>query len=113
MAAAKKENRCWPGYEPVKGKEPHSEGSCRPKPAIRSNKQEKEFKAKRDQQLDRWQEKHPGSPRKSAQHLHAPGSKKTATKKATKKTTARSKSGTIAEKRSAKKRSPSKRRAAR
>lgn len=27
----KKKGRCWEGYEPVPGKEPYSEGSCRPK----------------------------------------------------------------------------------
>jgi len=25
------ENRCWKGYEPVPGKEPYSDGSCRKK----------------------------------------------------------------------------------
>lgn len=29
MAHGKEENRCWKGYEPVPGKEPYSDGSCR------------------------------------------------------------------------------------
>jgi hypothetical protein len=35
MANTKKtaaKNPCWPGYEPVPGKKPHSKGSCKPKP---------------------------------------------------------------------------------
>lgn len=34
MAATKntkKQDRCWPKYEPVEGKKPYSKGSCRPK----------------------------------------------------------------------------------
>ncbi len=31
--ATKKQDRCWPGYEPVPGKPQHSEGSCRKKAA--------------------------------------------------------------------------------
>ncbi len=33
---AKKENRCWPGYEPVPGKEPYSKGSCQPQAGKKS-----------------------------------------------------------------------------
>lgn len=29
-------SRCWPGYEPVPGKRPHEQGSCRKKPASRN-----------------------------------------------------------------------------
>lgn len=29
MAHGKQENRCWKGYEPVPGKKPYSDGSCR------------------------------------------------------------------------------------
>lgn len=36
--AAKKENRCWPGYEPVKGKAPHEQGSCKPKAGTKKAK---------------------------------------------------------------------------
>jgi hypothetical protein len=52
---------------------------------------EKSFRAKRKKQLDSWKAEHPGSPKKAAQHLHAPGqktktaAKKTAFKKPTKK----------------------------
>ena len=28
---AKKTSRCWAGYEPVPGKKPHAQGSCRKK----------------------------------------------------------------------------------
>lgn len=68
----KDENRCWPGYEPVKGKSQNEQGSCRPKPASKLTKNEKEFRAKRESQLDRWEKAHPGSPRKAAQHLEKP-----------------------------------------
>ncbi len=72
MAAKKKEDRCWPGYEPVPGKPEHSEGSCRKKAASKTKSDEKKFVAARKEQLDAWQKAHPGSPRKAAQHLKAP-----------------------------------------
>jgi hypothetical protein len=56
---------------------------------------EKGFRANRKKQVDSWKAEHPGSPKKAAQHLHAPGqkskaaAKKTATKKATKKAAAK------------------------
>ncbi|WP_437970429.1 hypothetical protein WMF04_14555 [Sorangium sp. So ce260] len=31
-----KDSRCWPGYEPVPGKRPDEQGSCRKKPASRN-----------------------------------------------------------------------------
>lgn len=31
--AAKKDSRCWPGYEPVPGKAEHEQGSCKKKTA--------------------------------------------------------------------------------
>lgn len=40
--ALEKHSRCWEGYEPVPGKEPYSEDSCRPKG---EKKQQKEKKA--------------------------------------------------------------------
>jgi hypothetical protein len=52
---------------------------------------EKSFRAKRKKQLDSWKAEHPGSPKKAAQHLHAPGektksaAKKSGSKKSTKK----------------------------
>jgi len=67
--------RCWPGYEPVKGKKPHSQGSCRKKAASKTTSAEKSFRAKRKKQLDRWEAKHPHTRRSAAQHLHEPGSK--------------------------------------
>lgn len=67
-----KKNRCWPGYEPVPGKAEHSQGSCRPKPESKLTTAEKNFRKKRKAQLDRWKKAHPKSPKKSAQHLHAP-----------------------------------------
>lgn len=30
-AVAKKQTRCWDGYEPVPGKKPFAKGSCKPK----------------------------------------------------------------------------------
>jgi hypothetical protein len=91
MAGTKKENRCWPGYEPVKGKKPNSQGSCKPKAESKLKPAEKGFRAKRKKQLDDWQKEHKGSRRQSAQHLHAPETKATTTKKrsAAKKTAAK------------------------
>jgi hypothetical protein len=68
----KKESRCWPGYEPVKGKKQHEQGSCRPKAESKLSAGEKEFREKRKQQLAGWKKKHPGSPKKAAQHLRKP-----------------------------------------
>ena len=73
---AKKESRCWPGYEPVKGKQEHEQGSCRPKAAAKLTAAEKEFRGKRERQLSEWKKKHPSSPKKAAQHLRKPASKK-------------------------------------
>ena len=73
---AKDENRCWPGYEPVKGKGAHEQGSCRPKAESKLTSSEKQFRAKRKSQIDRWEDKHPGTPRKAAQHLSKPAAKK-------------------------------------
>ena len=78
---AKKENRCWPGYEPVKGKKQHEQGSCRPKAGSKLSSSEKEFRGKRKKQLDHWKAEHPASPRKAAQHLHKPAARKTRKKK--------------------------------
>jgi hypothetical protein len=78
--AADKQNRCWPGYEPVKGKEPHSQGSCRPKAESKLTGSEKDFRAKRKGQLQKWQADHPGSRKSAAQHLRAPGTKKKSSK---------------------------------
>ncbi len=85
--AEKKEDRCWPGYEPVAGKKPNSQGSCRPKADSKSSPSEKEFKAKRKRQLDKWQEKG-GGKRQAAQHLSGPGNEPTSRKGAAKKKTA-------------------------
>jgi len=86
-------NRCWPGYEPVKGKKPHEQGSCRPKPKSELSTSEEKFRDKRKKQLDKWQAEHPHTRRSAAQHLHAPDEKpkgkksaKKPTKKAVKKT---------------------------
>lgn len=72
----KDEKRCWPGYEPVKGKKKNEQGSCRPKAESKSTASEKEFRAKRKRQLDRWEASHPGTRRSAAQHLAKPGAKK-------------------------------------
>lgn len=78
----KDQNRCWPGYEPVPGKSPHSQGSCKPKAESKSTPSDKEFRAKRRKQLDRHEAQHPGERSQSRQHLGAPSpAKKTAAKK--------------------------------
>lgn len=68
-------NRCWPGYEPVKGKQPNSQGSCRPEAESKLTPSEKKFRTKRRRQLDQWQAEHPHTRKSAAQHLHAPGTK--------------------------------------
>ena len=70
--AAKKEKRCWPGYEAVPGKKQHEQGSCRKKAASKLTPSEKQFRGKREKQLETWKAKHPKSPRKAAQHLAKP-----------------------------------------
>ncbi|MFN7998632.1 MAG: hypothetical protein U0Q18_33725 [Bryobacteraceae bacterium] len=72
---AQNENRCWPGYAPVKGKKQHEKGSCRPKAESKLTVSEKEFREQRERQLAEWKKDHPGSPRKAAQHLRKPGTK--------------------------------------
>ena len=84
---ANNENRCWPGYEPVKGKEKNEQGSCRKKADSKLTASEQKFRAKREKQLDEWKKEHPKSPRKAAQGLGAP--KKATKKRAAKKTAAR------------------------
>jgi hypothetical protein len=71
----KDDNRCWPGYEPVKGKKKNEQGSCRPKAESKLSAGEKEFRSKRKRQIADWKRDHPGSPKKAAQHLHKPGTK--------------------------------------
>jgi len=66
-------NRCWPGYEPVKGKKQNEQGSCKPKAKNKLSNSEKTFRKKRKTQIDRWAKKHPANPKKAAQHLHRPG----------------------------------------
>jgi hypothetical protein len=86
----KKSNRCWPGYEPVPGKAPYSQGSCRPKAESKTSGSEKTFRAKRSKQLNKWEAEHPGSRRQAAQHLSAPKNTKA---KAKKKTTTKKSAG--------------------
>ena len=88
---AEKENRCWPGYEPVKGKAAHTQGSCRPKAESKTTPAQKKVRANRRKQLDRSEAEHKDSKASAAQHLKAPGPKKekTKAKKATKKTAAK------------------------
>lgn len=49
--ATKSSERCWPGYEPVKGKKPHEQGSCRKKEESKMTPSEKEFVRKRQEQI--------------------------------------------------------------
>ena len=72
----KTSNRCWPGYEPVKGKKKNEQGSCRKKAASKSTKAEKEFQGERKKQIDNWQKSHPGKRRSAAQGLSKPGARK-------------------------------------
>ena len=78
-----KKTACWPGYERVPGKPQGAKGSCRKKAASKSTASDKAFQRKREEQLDAWQKKHPGSPRSAAQHLGAPGKTKSTAKKKT------------------------------
>jgi hypothetical protein len=66
-------NRCWPGYQPVEGKRPNSQGSCRPKPESKLTDSEKEFRAQRKRQLKKQADQ--AGHHKAAQHLHAPRAK--------------------------------------
>jgi hypothetical protein len=76
MPTAKKKTRCWPGYEAVKGKKPHEEGSCRPKSESKLTAGEKTFRKKRRKQLDDWQANHPHTRKSAAQHLGPPKGEK-------------------------------------
>lgn len=109
--SAEEQNRCWPGYEPVKGKKPNSQGSCRPKADSKSTPSEKEFKAKRKRQLDDWQAKHPGKRRQAAQHLSGPDNEPSSQKGAAKKKAAAKKAP--AKKKAAAKRKPATKRSPR
>jgi hypothetical protein len=46
-----KTSRCWPGYEPVKGKSEHDEGSCRKLPASRNGGVEPKRETAREKQI--------------------------------------------------------------
>jgi len=81
VAKTKDENRCWPGYEPVKGKKQHEQGSCRPTAESKLTASEKQFRDKRAKQLEDWKKEHPGSSTKAAQHLSKPATKKKAASK--------------------------------
>jgi hypothetical protein len=72
---AERRDQCWPGYEPVKGKRQHEQGSCRPKAESKLTPPEKDVRRKRRRQLDKWQAEHPHARKSAAQHLHAPDEK--------------------------------------
>jgi hypothetical protein len=72
-----KKQRCWPGYEPVKGKKEDEQGSCRPKAESKLTSEEKAFRNRRRKQLDEWQSSHPNARRGASQHLHKPSGTKT------------------------------------
>lgn len=76
MVPKKTKNRCWPGYEPVKGKRPNNQGSCRPEAESKLTPSEKKFRTKRRRQLSEWQAEHPHTRKSAAQHLHAPGTQR-------------------------------------
>lgn len=102
------QNRCWPGYEPVPGKKPNSQGSCRPKAESKSTPSEKQFKAKRKRQLDKWQKEHPGSPRKAAQHISGPNGESSSPPKAAKKSPKKAAAKKTAVKKTTGKKAPAK-----
>jgi hypothetical protein len=89
---AENKQHCWPGYEPVPGKKPGTQGSCRPKAKSKTGPKGKSVQRKRRRQLDAWQEAHPGTRKSAAQHLHGPSgtTKKRSTKKSTRKTATKS-----------------------
>ncbi len=65
--------RCWPGYEPVPGKRPNEEGSCRPKAASKLSPKEKEVRARRKAQLERLKRAGvPAKQRSAGRHRLAP-----------------------------------------
>lgn len=70
--AKEADNRCCPGYEPVKGKKKNEQGSCRKKAESKSTPTEKAFQKKRASQLDEWEKEHPDTFRSAAQHLGKP-----------------------------------------
>lgn len=70
---AEQKNRCWPGYEPVKGKSEHEQGSCKPKADSKLTPSELKFRSARRKQLDKWEAEHPHTSKSASQHLHAPG----------------------------------------
>ena len=72
----KSEDRRWPGYEPLKGKKPTQQGSCRPKAKSKLTASEQKFRTKRKRQLDRWEREHPGKSRAAARHLKGPSTEK-------------------------------------
>jgi hypothetical protein len=69
---ASKSNRCWPGYEPVPGKQPNEQGSCRPAAKSKLTAKGRKVRSARRKQLDRWAKAHKGKKRQAARHLKAP-----------------------------------------
>jgi hypothetical protein len=51
--AYSKSSRCWPGYEPVPGKNEHEEHSCRKKPASRNGDKQVDRETARKKQIAR------------------------------------------------------------
>jgi hypothetical protein len=72
----------------VKGKKPHSQGSCKPKVDTELTTSEKNLRAQRRMQLVHWQEEYPHHRNSAVQHLSAPGKakKKVSTKRGAPKT---------------------------
>lgn len=106
---AKDENRCWPGYEPVPGKRPHEQGSCRKTARSKLTPSGKRVRAARKRQIDRWQEQHPHTRRSASQGLPPPKAKPKKKRASTtpKRTAAkRKRKATTASRRPAKKTTP-------
>ena len=84
-----KTSRCWPGYEPVPGKQEHEEHSCRKKPKSRNGGKEVDRETARKKQMasggERARQAKASSPdpaeRRSVSKTTKTAGKKTAAKK--------------------------------
>jgi hypothetical protein len=68
-------SRCWPGYEPVPGKQANEEGSCRPKAKSRLSPKERAVRERRKKQLDRQKRAGVSAKERSARRHATPAPK--------------------------------------
>jgi hypothetical protein len=80
--ATKDSERCWPGYEPVKGKKEHEQGSCRKKAESKMTPSEKEFVRKRQEQIHSGDKGKSGPPEDPEKVKKQAGKERAAAKKA-------------------------------